>query len=145
MQDRLYWLVAIPRGSHPIPFRIRSLSPSGPMVVIPQGIVRVGRCQPLFSTDTAARLELPFSFSMGAGCGSDGTRASVPISPACKSALDKMPRSSPQSSECDTMPARHFDVPLIPSLATRTLEISMRQLITRSAAPRCAAVGRKEV
>ena len=57
------WLVAMPRGSHPIPFRIRSLSPSGPMVVIPQGIVRVGRRQPLFSK-TAARKELPFSFSV---------------------------------------------------------------------------------
>ena len=41
-----YWLVAIPRGPHPIPFRIRKLSPSGPMVLIPQGIGRVGRCQP---------------------------------------------------------------------------------------------------
>ena len=92
------WLVAMPRGSHPIPFRIRSLSPSGPMVVIPQGIVRVGRCQPIFSLGahsmgekivapkprrnflmlrrrrtkknlTAARLELPFLFVGPVTCG----------------------------------------------------------------------------
>ena len=37
-----YCLVVIPRGKHPIPFRIRKLSPSGPMVLIPQGIGRVG-------------------------------------------------------------------------------------------------------
>ena len=92
LRNHKYWLVTIPRRPHPIPFRIRSLSSSGPMVVIPQGIVRVGRCQPLFSPIaqtmgenkvapkphrnlsmlrrrrtkknlTAARSELPFSFS----------------------------------------------------------------------------------
>ena len=34
--------MTILRGPHPIPFRIRSLSPSRPMVLIPQGIGRVG-------------------------------------------------------------------------------------------------------
>ncbi len=34
--------VIIPRGPHPIPFRIRKLSPSWPMVLVSQGTGRVG-------------------------------------------------------------------------------------------------------
>lgn len=37
----------IPEGSHPFPFRIRKLSPPGPMVLYSQGYGRVGR-RPLF-------------------------------------------------------------------------------------------------
>ncbi len=32
-------------GTHPFPYRTRPLSPPAPMVLIPQGIGRVGRCQ----------------------------------------------------------------------------------------------------
>ena len=146
MSESPYWLVTIPRGSHPIPFRIRSLSPSGPMVVIPQGIVRVGRCQPLFSPIaqtmgenkvapkphrnlsmlrrrrtkknlTAARKELPFLF----------VRARVPARMGFAPAYRFPRRGNRYSTKClarlyalsegDTMPARHFDVSLIPSAA----------------------------
>ena len=40
--------VLTPEGPHPFPFRIRSLSPPGPMVLHPQGCGRVGRCPHIF-------------------------------------------------------------------------------------------------
>ncbi len=84
--------MTILEGPHPIPFRIRSLSPPRPMVLIPQGIGRVGSrrafsfwplcgqkekappvwfayvlhiCKPGGATTKnppAARIELPFFF-----------------------------------------------------------------------------------
>lgn len=55
--------VLFPIGKHPFPFRTRKLRLSGPMVLIPQGIVRVGRCRVNFYTKMAPvwanRLEKP--------------------------------------------------------------------------------------
>ena len=130
------WLVTIPRGSHPIPFRIRSLSPSGPMVVIPQGIVRVGRCQPIFlqavllisKKVVPAALICEAKRSKSAGTTLEKTIAAAVI--GCRFSFGSKPwrafgsrqrlagpgvsglrsasgpRSSPASSDCDTMPAR---------------------------------------
>jgi hypothetical protein len=40
--------VALPEGPHPFPFRTRSLSPPGPMVLCGQLRGRVGRCRDYF-------------------------------------------------------------------------------------------------
>lgn len=38
-------LVAMAEGTHSFPFRTRPLSPPAPMVLVPKGTGRVGRCQ----------------------------------------------------------------------------------------------------
>ena len=40
--------VLLPEGPHPFPFRIRPLSPPGPMVLHPRGCGRVGQCLHIF-------------------------------------------------------------------------------------------------
>ena len=42
------FLVTIEKGKHLFPSRTEKLSPSSPMVLLPQGCGRVGRCQDLF-------------------------------------------------------------------------------------------------
>lgn len=41
----LFRLVMMAEGTHPFPYRTRPLSPPAPMVLVPQGTGRVGRCQ----------------------------------------------------------------------------------------------------
>ena len=43
--DHMIFPVALPEGPHPFPFRTRSLSPPGPMVLRGQLRGRVGRCR----------------------------------------------------------------------------------------------------
>jgi hypothetical protein len=56
--------VALPEGPHPFPFRTRSLSPPGPMVLCGQLRGRVGRCRDYFrrSESSCDSLRLPLLF-----------------------------------------------------------------------------------
>ena len=120
-----YWLVAIPRRPHPIPFRIRSLSSSGAMVVIPQGIVRVGRCQPLFSA--AAITGCRFYFVGPVTCGKSSLPALAPKE------LNSCRLGNEAGKAMSAEPDRP-DFPPVPPTPTR------RQPTVRSAPLRCAAV-----
>ena len=101
------WLAAMPRRPHPIPFRIRSLSSSGPMVVITQVIARVGRCQPLFSpvAQTMGENE-PLRSRTGIfqGAGGAGLRTNLTAAPKELPFLFSAPDHSDSSR---VLPLRH--------------------------------------
>src|SRR5476651_1710552 len=66
-------LVALPEGPHPIPFRTRSLSPPGPMVLrlkaresrSPPGLPRGCAYQTTGLSDPSSRYTLRYSFAAG--------------------------------------------------------------------------------